>query len=183
MLTMVNHPDLCSVLHLSNWILIFREKISLGEAFFFNSIAFLFILNCICPIIVMCMNMNTCAPCLAMAQLRSLPLDSEAFTFSVLQTVPYWDVVQFFFTHSLVALKWPSWTSMGTFNQLIRLVSCPGKARCRSGWLRLPWQRAQTVGGVGCSPSTGVCFLTESKPDSVKAQTESSPQGFSAPCC
>lgn len=51
-----------------------------------------------------------------------------------------------FFIHSLVALKWPPWTSMGTFNQLIRLVSCPGKARCRSGWLLFPWQRAQTVG-------------------------------------
>lgn len=47
------------------------------------------------------------------------------------------------------------------------------------GWLLLPWQRAQTVGRVGGSPSTGVCFLTESKPGSMEAQTEFSPQGFS----
>lgn len=79
-----------------------------------------------------------------------------------------------FFAHSLVALKWPSWTSTGIFNQLIGLVSCLGKARCKSGWLLLPWQRVQTVGRVDCSSST-----QKTKPGSMEAQTEFSPQGFS----
>lgn len=47
MLTMVNSPDLFSVLHLSNWILFFREKNIFKGRYFYYSIAFLFILNCI----------------------------------------------------------------------------------------------------------------------------------------
>lgn len=91
---MINNPDFGSFMHLCNRILFFKGNSIFWGRYCFP--AFFFILSCMCHVST-CIYMYVHAQWLAMAQLWSLPLDSEAFPFSVLQTLLHWNFVQFFF--------------------------------------------------------------------------------------